>query len=576
MIRSGRTVRDCSPGDRLSLCRRWMDPDADFQDVVVVEQRGARVAVKVSSGPESGEIVSVYASALWSADQLDHARERRDRDLQIDKLNSEDPVDEVTWLAVEICCLLATGDIAVEQLDVARTVLRRLGRSDRLDELHELAYAEDDWQSATVHAPARAWCDLFASFAKTESALVEQRAADETAEWTWVSPPRRAAALAVVRGWAGLTPVARPVKWEAAPRGVTDGARIGAAIRRVASKSVEGSRASGTLKELREAYLQARDDLDAKEVPVARQLRAPDAIQNYVDGLIEDAGEASARWMERLLSEAGIRTALCDHIVWSDYSGQHPRTLHLFPDGHLYPEEDGVSRHTPYALTACGRPVVLSWRNRNTWQRAYRGEWLEHYQSLQQYRADVWRRETEGEINASYFAAGRDEARRICDECAGLHGLFLECLEKEDDQPLWPPWRSAEIRQAAKAHLYDQLRHGHAVKDLKRARVLAHGARVRAEVEATAREAKRRGPGPLRRLFGDREPRSPSVYEQWASLCEAVDLEPHELVSRTLWERLLAESLADRVASEDEDGKEPVDFRAAVRAVVEARLAGFA
>jgi len=96
---SGRTAGDCSTDERYFHCRRWVDPTVDLQRVVVRGRRGPYVSVEVLDGPETGETINVVASTLWSEDQIDHARDRRGRDLRIAEIDRENPEDHISSLA---------------------------------------------------------------------------------------------------------------------------------------------------------------------------------------------------------------------------------------------------------------------------------------------------------------------------------------------------------------------------------------------------------------------------------------------------------------------------------------------
>ncbi len=278
--------------------------------------------------------------------------------------------------------------------------------------------------------------------------------------------------------------------------------------------------------------------------------------------------------MAWLLGQVGVRGALCDHIVWSDYSPQHPRTLHLFPDGHLFPEEEGVSRRSPGAVTACGRQITFRRASANTWERAWRGEWLQHYEALARYRSELEREKAEGGPPRNHlFEPDYEMARRICPRCAEFHGLFLECLESANDEARWPPWRLAEISERVGQALGSQLREEREIGSIERARQVALEHWLREEIGSIAREIKRRGPGPLRRLFGERLSRSPSLYDQWAAACDQAGLEPHELLSESLWIETLTESL-DLFEQSDAQRSARRDIEDRIRNVVEARIAG--
>jgi hypothetical protein len=278
--------------------------------------------------------------------------------------------------------------------------------------------------------------------------------------------------------------------------------------------------------------------------------------------------------MTWLLGQVGVRGELCDHVVWSSYSAQHPRTLHLFPDGHLFPDEEGVSRAVPGTLTACGRQIALRWNATRPWERAWRGEWLQHFEARARYREQVEQEKTEGGPPRNHrFDPDYEMARRICPRCTKFHGLFLDCLEPAEEGARWPPWRMAEVIQQVESVLGDRLRQGGEIGSLERARHIALEVWLGAEIELTAREVKRRGPGPLRRLFGERERRSPSLYEQWSASCGPSGLEPHELIGESLWVGVLSESLAlfEREAALRSGRR---DIRDRIRSVVEDRIAG--
>ncbi len=208
MVGSGRIASECSPGERFSLCRRWGDPADDFADVVVRGRRGPRVSVEMLSGPETGATANVFASSLWAPDQLAYARERRERDLRIAELDREQPVDDVSELAMQILCLIATGDIVIEDEATLGVLLSQLGRPIRLDELHELAYVD----GGEVSAPAEAWRGLFEEFARSMPSLIEERVSEIASGWSTISDAERGLAVARIRQWAGLPPIATPLE----------------------------------------------------------------------------------------------------------------------------------------------------------------------------------------------------------------------------------------------------------------------------------------------------------------------------------------------------------------------------
>jgi hypothetical protein len=277
------------------------------------------------------------------------------------------------------------------------------------------------------------------------------------------------------------------------------------------------------------------------------------------------------RW---LLGELELRGEFCEHIVWSDYTVHHPRALHLFPDGHLFPVEEGVSRRIPGTLAACGQQIVLRWGASRSWERAWHGQWLQHYEALTRYREEVDREKAQGETPRNrVLEPDYEMARRICVDCANFHGLFLECLEREDDLGRWPPWRLAEISLWAQSKIDDRLKAEPPIESLEDALQIAVEIRLQSEIEMIAREVKRRGPGPLRRLFGERGRDSSSLYERWSASCEPVGLEPHELLSRAMWEKVLTESL-DLFGRRNLPTKDRRTLRDRIRKAVEARIAG--
>ena len=219
-------------------------------------------------------------------------------------------------------------------------------------------------------------------------------------------------------------------------------------------------------------------------------------------------------------------------------------TLHLFPAGHLLPEEEAVTLRTHGALTVCGHAVLLNWHSSRSWVRAGRGEWLEHYQALTRFRAHRWRREASGESVNDRWVDGYEMARRICGACAEYHGLFLECLEAPGGAERWPAWTLIEIRQRAAQELTDKLKGRRPTAPLQVDRTRAAKAWISAELDIAARAAKRRGPGPLQQLYGYRDDAGRSTYERWAERCQRAGSEPHELISEADWRRLLADELA--------------------------------
>lgn len=208
MISSSVQIGACSIGDRFRRCRYWFDAAAGFEEVKITGRRANRLTIEILTGPEAGEMTTAFASSLWPASELDRARQGRARDLAIRAVDLERPLDRTTVTGIELCCELITGDIAYDSLEEVRALLRRLGRSDDLRELHRLAYAEDERQWARVCAPGDAWRGLFEALAAAEPQLVDERGAEVAAGFTWIKESTRDAALAMVRGWARL-PAAR-------------------------------------------------------------------------------------------------------------------------------------------------------------------------------------------------------------------------------------------------------------------------------------------------------------------------------------------------------------------------------
>lgn len=574
MVGSGQTASECSPGERFSFCRRWRDPADDFEEVVVRGRRGPRVSVEMLSGPETGETANVFASSLWAPDQLAYARERRERDLRIAELDREHPVDDISELAMQILCLLATGDIVVESEATLEVVLSQLGRPTHLGELHELAYAD----GGAVSAPAEAWRELFEEFARSVPSLIEERASEVASAWSRISSAERGSAVARIRQWAGLPPIAPPLGVAQVPLERNGGKRTQQALKKAASgllESPNSSNADGaSLAEEYRAYRSSREELGEEALSFSKQIDARAQIGRFAEKLSGSSAQAAEPLMAWLLGQVGVRGELCDHIVWSSYSAQHPKTLHLFPDGHLFPEEEGVSRKTPGTLTACGKQITLRWTATRPWERAWRGEWLQHYEALARHRKEVEQEKAEGGPPRNHrFEPDYEMARRICPRCAEFHGLFLECWESADAGTRWPPWRLAEIAQQVGSLLESQLREDREVSSIERARHITLEIWLRAEIELIAREVKRRGPGPLRRLFGERNARSPSLYEQWIASCDPAGLEPHELLSESAWVEVISESL-DLFEQSDVPGGGRRDIRDRLRNVVEARIAG--
>jgi hypothetical protein len=533
------------------------------------------VSVEVVSGPEAGETINVVASTLWSADQLDHAGERRGRDLRIAQLDRENPGDHVSDLAIEIVCALATGDTDVENRGTVETVLAQLGRPTDLGELHALAYAGNG-PIASVTAPAEAWRQLFEEFARSVPGLIDERAAEAAAGWSRISTAERGAALARVRLWAGLPPIAAPlevspVSSEPDERKRMYQARKNAAAGLLASRL--GNAPADSVADAFRAYRDAREEVGG-ERSVSMEVDRHVRIREFADQLCDLSATSAQPLMSWLLEECSLRSRSCDHIVWSDYSAQHPRTLHLFPDGHLFPEEEGVSRQESATVTACGKQVLLRWSANRSWQRAAPGEWLEHFEALVAYREKVGAHEAAGEeLPYRFFDPDYQQARRICASCAAFHGLFLECLGSGPEPSRWPPWRLAEIREQAISTLADRLGAGRTIGTVKRAQEFALEAWLEAEVAITARELKARGPGSLRRLFGERENRLPSQFQQWREACKPAGLEPNELLSQSLWERVLTESF-ELFGRQDGPSRNRRMFRDEIRKIVEARIAG--
>ena len=575
MVSSGRSAGDCLPGERFVCCRRWQDPAENFEDVVVRGRRGPRVSVEMLSGPETGETVNVFASSLWEPDQLAHAKERRERDLRIAELDRGHPVDHVSRLAMEILCDLATGDTDIYSQATLEAVLSQLGRSTDPSELHELAYVDD---GGGVSAPMEAWRELFEELARSVSDVIEERASELASGRSRVGDADRGAAIARIRLWAGLPPIAPALEVNRVPRERDAARRIQQAVSEAAAGLLappeHSSSDDASLLEEYRAYLRSREELGKAELSVSKEIDATRQIGRLAERLCAFSAAASESLMTWLLGQVGVRGELCDHVVWSSYSAQHPRTLHLFPDGHLFPDEEGVSRATPGTLTACGRQITLRWNATRPWERAWRGEWLQHFEALARYRQQVEQEKTEGGPRQNHhFEPDYEMARRICPRCTMFHGLFLDCLEPAEEGARWPPWRMAEVTQQVESLLGDRLRQGGEIGSLERARHIALEVWLGAEIELTAREVKRRGPGPLRRLFGERERRSPSLYEQWSASCGPSGLEPHELIGESLWVGVLSESLA-LFEPEASLGSGRRDIRDRIRSVVEARIAG--
>ncbi len=444
------------------------------------------------------------------------------------------------------------------------TVLTQLGRPTDLGELHELAYADGrPW--SPVAAPAEAWRRLFEEFARSVQGVVEERAAEVAERWSWISDAERCAAVARVRLWAGLPPIAAPLELDA----------LGGEPKAAAgSLAAAAGPSTDALAELFGAYRSARDKADQSELSFSDRLDISRRARELAGPLCDLSAKAAEPLMHWLLEEVGIRSPWCDHIVWSDYSAQHPRTLHLFPDGHLFLEEGPITRAMENSFTACGLQIHLSWRVDRSWTRATPGEWLEHYHALVGYREKVEAHEAAGErLPYRAFDPDYQEARRICLKCAAYHGQSIECLDPGDETRRWPPWRFAEIRERTLSRALDRLGDGARIDSLESARRIVMEAWLDAEIAITATELKARGPGPLRRLFGDRQGRTPSLYQRWGETCEPFALEPHELLGRSLWERVLTESLG----LFDQHDVSPADrgrVRDGIQRVVEARVAG--
>lgn len=454
--------------------------------------------------------------------------------------------------------------------------MAQLGRPNELSELHELAYED----GAEVAAPEGAWKALFEELAQAMPDLVEERAASLAADWRRLSDPDRAAALAKVRLWAGLPSVAPPLKMRMSRRGHNPGKLVDEAIRAAASQALESSNASGenaaSLEESFRSYRLSREELSDEDPYSSKGMDAVRRIRKFAEELVDVSEESAGPVIRWLVSEVEVRGEFCDHIVWSDYSAQHPRALHLFPDGHLFPIEGGVSRRVSGTLAACGEQIVLGWGATRAWSRAWRGQWLEHYEALKRYQDEVDQEKAQGQPPRNrLWEPDYEMARRICLGCAKFHGLFFECLEKDDDGGRWAPWRLAEIRQQTHATLSDRLKTGPPIGSPKQARQTALEAWLRTEIDVIAREVKRHGPGPLRRLFGEPGREPPSLYEQWSASCEPAGLEPHELLSHSLWGRVLSESL-DLFAQEDIPFRERRHLRDEVQKAAEARIAGLA
>jgi len=572
---SGRTAADCPEGERFLCCRRWGDPSLDFHEVVVRGRRGPYVRVEALGGPDVGETFNITASTLWSDDQMDYAKDRRGRDLRIAELDREQPVDHISTLAIEILCALATGDTHVESRATVETVLVQLGRPADLGELHGLAYAGSG-SGASVVAPAQAWRQLFEELARSIPEVVEERAAEQADGWSWISDAERGAALARVRLWAGLPPIAQPLEVKAPTKERNEAKRRQQAIRRAAEELPAAASTAPTedLERLFRTWQGVRGGSDREDPSLIGRFDMSRRAREFAEPLCDLSAKDAQPLMCWLMEEAGIRGHWCDHIVWSDYSAQHPRTLHLFPDGHLFPEEGRVTRDMEGAFTACGEQVHLSWRVDRSWTRAAPGEWLGHYRALIAYREKAEAYKSEGkEMPYLPFDPDYDEARRVCRKCAAYHGLFFECLDVGDETRRWPPWRFAEIRERALSSVLDRLASGSEDGSLEDVRRVATGTWLEAEIAAIARELKTRGPGSLRRLFGDRQGPTPSLYQQWDETCEPVGLEPHELVGRCLWEKVLTESL-DLYHHQNLPMEDRRRVRDGIQRVVEARIAG--
>ena len=147
----------------------------------------------------------MFAAALWRKEDLEHARGLRKRDLALQRLDEEEPVDAATDVATKVVLTLLTGSYYIDAA-AARGLLRRLGRPEQLTEIHELAYGEDDEGRGIVLAPARAWAALCAQLAADNSDLIDDRAAAVLPRVGWEGPDVLEEAQGIVRRWAGLAP----------------------------------------------------------------------------------------------------------------------------------------------------------------------------------------------------------------------------------------------------------------------------------------------------------------------------------------------------------------------------------
>jgi len=571
LIGSGRSAGEVSDGDQFRLCRYWHDPAAGFEEVVAIGRKGPRVRVEFVSGPEKGETANVFASSLWTPEQLDFAQERRGRDLAIADIDRENPVDPVDWSAVEICCGLVSEDTAVEYLGTLRAVLVLLDRPVEVSELHELAYTDGAGYYADVSAPKIAWQQLFEELVRSKPELIEQLSVADLEKRYRRSARRNAAAVAVLRRWAGLAQVAPALKPGAMPAAVDDRRRSQKIIKRIAAELIAAAdRPAKELRDSFQSYRKAREGLDGGDLSTMKEWEA----RRVIWGFAEHLSQAAERWAEPpmtwLMRDVAVRGFRCDHIVWSGYSAQHPRTLHLFPDGHLYPEEERAARQEWGPVTACGKQVLLGPGDRS-WYRAERGEWLEHYEALLRHKADQAERDEHSGF--PYLDPNFESARRICGTCSTYHGLYLECLEPAQGASRWPSWKSVEMRKVVERRLSDRSEKGGVIKSLKSAQKLSMEAWLDVEIGALAAEVKQRGAGPLRRLFGEREFRSPSRYEEWAMRSQRAGLEPYELLSEAMWIQLLTQSLPLYSEQDAVPFGERKEFRDLLVDVLEARLA---
>ncbi|HWH44467.1 MAG TPA: hypothetical protein VNT32_07035 [Thermoleophilaceae bacterium] len=276
-------------------------------------------------------------------------------------------------------------------------------------------------------------------------------------------------------------------------------------------------------------------------------------LRQLADALAAAASEALAEEVDGLFETIGLARVMADHVVWSDYGAYHPRTLHLWPDGHRYGEESPHGWDNPHAYTICGLRVQLfDAPVERAWSRAYHGEWRRFAEARRRYRAEQWHLEQQNQADAHRWTASYEDARRICEVCFENDGLFVETgLATREQTPAIPPWHAPALQAGVVDELVAKLKGGRFPGREKAARATAEHSYRRAVREYAAQACKQAGPDILRRLFGDREranrrlrrgPADPMTrYDELEALARRrAKRPPNELLSTRDWRKLIA------------------------------------